>query len=326
MQTQEELQTLIASVVPRWRDRLQEVQILSGGITNSNFRVVTEIDGDVHSHVVRLYGGGTEQLGIDRANEIACHRIAADMGIAPPLFTELCSSRALVSQWLSGETLDEAAAASDTWLPAIVTAMRRYHGGPEFPGTFSPFQTVRDYLQRAEEKAVEFPQTLPHVLQQMDAIEATLAPFARTVPCHNDLLAANFIADGDRVWVLDWEYAGMGDPYFDLGNFAVNQGLDSEQKQRLLAHYFRDGGLGGRYESDDVWRSVTPWHLAYLELMTLASDLRESFWGFLQSAISNLDFDYLEYAIKHFERFQQRAQGCQAWLDTVRHGPAVRQS
>jgi thiamine kinase-like enzyme len=108
------------------------------------------------------------------------------------------------------------------------------------------------------------------------------------MPCHNDLLASNFIDDGRNIWILDWEYAGMGDIFFDLGNFAVNQALDDQQCALLLRNYFGE---------------VRPSDLAHLQLMRLASDLREAFWGFLQLAISELDFDYRAYADHHLERF-----------------------
>ena len=108
------------------------------------------------------------------------------------------------------------------------------------------------------------------------------------VTCHNDLLAANFIDDGERVWVVDWEYAGMGDPFFDLANFAVNNGLDEEGETALLE----------AYGSADV-RALT--------LMRFMSDFREAMWGVVQQAISELDFDFAAYADEHFERLERTA-------------------
>ena len=112
------------------------------------------------------------------------------------------------------------------------------------------------------------------------------APLA---PCHNDLLAANFIHDGARLWIVDWEYAGMGDPFFDLANFAVNNELDEDGERALLA----------AYGTDDV-RALT--------LMRFMSDFREAMWGVVQQGISELDFDFVGYALEHFERLA--AHGC----------------
>ena len=125
--------------------------------------------------------------------------------------------------------------------------------------------------------------------RQIEALRAA----APRVTCHNDLLAANFIDDGERIWVVDWEYAGMGDPFFDLANFAVNNGLDEEGERALLE----------AYGSTDV-RALT--------LMRFMSDFREAMWGVVQQAISELDFDFAAYADEHFERL--RAHGLRGAL------------
>ena len=138
----------------------------------------------------------------------------------------------------------------------------------------------------------------------MEQIEQAISVLYQPRPCHNDLLASNFIDDGRTIWILDWEYAGMGDIFFDLGNFAVNQALNEEQCELLLRYYF------GEVRSTDV---------AHLHLMRLSSDLREAFWGFLQMGISELDFDYHEYAHRHLNRFLQNVATPQfkKWLQNV---------
>ncbi len=112
------------------------------------------------------------------------------------------------------------------------------------------------------------------------------------LPCHNDLLNANFIDEGDRLRIVDWEYAGMGDPFFDLGNFSVNHELPSEADEALLRAY--EG-------------QVRPARLARLSLMRVVSDFREAMWSVLQQGISNLDFDFVAYADEHFERLLESA-------------------
>jgi thiamine kinase-like enzyme len=107
-------------------------------------------------------------------------------------------------------------------------------------------------------------------------------------PCHNDLLNANFIDDGTRIRIVDWEYAGMGDPFFDLGNFSINHELTADEDTELLAAY--DGG------------AVRPARLARLTLMRTVSDFREAMWGVLQQGISSLDVDFVAYTGEHFER------------------------
>lgn len=270
--------------IPEWQGKDTTVTPLTGGITNQNYRV--DVAGE--SFVLRIGGTGTHLLGIDRGREHACTAIAAQLGVGAEVVRFLAADDALVTRFIVGEGITPEKAAQPDILSRIVEAMRHYHAGPDFPGTFSPFATVRTYHALALDYGVTFPEVLPLVLSLMEQIERAIGPVHTPRPCHNDLLASNFIDDGQTIRILDWEYAAMGDPFFDLGNFAVNQELDEQQCTLLLRHYF------GEVHSAD---------LAHLHLMQLGSDLRESFWGFLQLGISDLDFDYAEYAHHHLERF-----------------------
>jgi thiamine kinase-like enzyme len=293
----------ILSQVPGWSAADAVVTPLLGGITNQNYRV--DIAGE--SFVLRIGGRGTHLLGIDRGRERTCTAIAAQIGVGAEVVHFLASEsdEVLITRFIPGESISPETAARPEMLRRIVNAVRRYHAGPDFPGTFSPFATVRSYHQLALEHNVAFPGTLLQVFSLMARIEAAIGPLHQPRPCHNDLLASNFIDDGRTIWILDWEYAAMGDPFFDLGNFAVNQSLDEEQCELLLRYYFGE---------------VRPADLAHLHLMRLASDLRESFWGFLQSGISELDFDYAGYAHHHLERFLSNAAAprFEQWLWDVR--------
>lgn len=289
--------------IPVLNDAGAVVTPLHGGITNQNYRV----DCRGESFVLRIGGKGTHLLGIDRQREHLCSSLAAQMGVGAPVVYFLVEEEALVTRFIAGEGITPERAAQPETLSRIAAAMQRYHNGPAFPGSFSPFETVRSYHQLALAHDVIFPETLPRVFALMERIEAALLPVQQIKPCHNDLLASNFIDDGQTIWILDWEYAGMGDLFFDLGNFAVNQSLNDEQCELLLHCYF------GVVRSDD---------LAHLHLMRLASDLRESFWGFLQMGISALDFDYRDYAHHHLNRFLHNvsAPAFEQWLHDIRQG------
>ena len=130
------------------------------------------------------------------------------------------------------------------------------------------------------------------------------------VPCHNDLLAANFIRGAEHLWIVDWEYAGMGDRYFDLANFAVNNELGEGGELDLLEVYFAEPPSARR--------------VATLRLMKFMSDFREAMWGVVQTALSELDFDFEAYARKHFERMAATAadRDLATWLEEARepHG------
>lgn len=287
--------------IPGWENATLEASALGGGITNRNYRVRA---GD-REYVVRICGEGTENLGIDREHEYRCNRIAAGLGIAPPVEHFLPGEGMLVTRFIEGEELTAQTSTRPEVLARIMAAIRACHQGPAFPGRFSPFQVVRSYHRMAVERGVRFPQRFEQDLVFMAGLESALAGRAAEAPCHNDLLAGNLLDDGERIWVLDWEYAAMGDPMFDLGNFAVNQNLDGGQCEFILSNY--------RGSSDFT-------ELAHLHLMRIASELREALWGYLQSVLSDLDFDYIGYGKEHLERFRENAAGPEVprWLAAVR--------
>jgi len=293
----------ILSKIPGWNIADAVVTPLVGGITNQNYRV--DIGGE--TFVLRIGGKGTHLLGIDRGRESICTAIAAQVGVGAEVMHFLADEEVLVTRFIVGRGITPEMAAEPDILSRIVDSMKRYHAGPAFPGTFSPFETVRNYHRLALERGVSFPDTLPRVFALMTEIEHALAESGavQIKPCHNDLLASNFIDDSRTIWILDWEYAGMGDIFFDLGNFAVNQSLNDEQCELLLRFYFGE---------------VRPADLAHLHMMRLGSDLRESFWGFLQLGISELDFDYREYGHRHLNRFLQNAASSnfERWLRDIR--------
>jgi thiamine kinase-like enzyme len=266
---------------------LLEVTSISGGITNLNFKLETE-KGDF---MLRLAGERTELLGINRAHEFTCAQIAFQVGVGAEPIVFLEPHMAILTRFIGGaETLE--VVSGQKHLERIVGLLRGYHNAPAFPSGFNPFQTVRNYYTLALEYGVKFPTDTPQILEIMQKIETALEPHAQICPCHNDLLPANLLVDSKQIWLVDWEYAGNGNLFFDLGNLAVNLELNDAQCQHLLEMYFG---------------SSSPELRAQLHLMRLASDLREAFWGFLQAGISSLAFDFMEYGEKHLERFRQNA-------------------
>jgi thiamine kinase-like enzyme len=200
----------------------------------------------------------------------------------------LPESGAIIRRFVTGRVLTAEDAKQPAIMRRIVDALRRYHDGPPGAGSFSPFATVNQYHALARERGVMFPDTLKGALERLARIEKELSCAEPPCPCHNDLLPANFIDDDCATQIIDWEYGGMGDRFFDLGNLAVNCEFDDERERRLLELYFAE------VRSADLRR---------LRLMRLVSDLREAMWGFLQSALSTLNEDFLGYGRKHLERF-----------------------
>jgi thiamine kinase-like enzyme len=259
-----------------WPGQHVSIEPLGGGITNRNFRV--EAAGQ--EFVLRIGGKDTELLGIDRAAEHAASRVAADLGLGPEVVAFVEPEGYLVTRFVDGEV-------GKVDLDRVGAALRRLHDGPALPARFDSFRVVEAYRATAHERGITVPPAYARAKEIADQIERRRA--GRTFrPCHNDLLSANFIDDGTRLWLVDWEYAGMGDPFFDLGNFAVNNELGEEGENELLAAYGSDDGEA-------------------LVLMRFMSDFREAMWGIVQLAISELDFDFAAYAEEHFERLARTA-------------------
>jgi thiamine kinase-like enzyme len=267
-----ELEAIVARLWPGGA----RLEPLGGGITNRNFKV--EVGGE--AFVLRIGGRDTELLGIDRHAEHVASRIAADLGLAPEVVGFVEPEGYLVTRFVEGEV-------GRVDVEEVGRALARLHGGPAFPGRFDSFHVVEVYRATALARGVAVPASYERAKEVAEAIERRRAGVAPR-PCHNDLLNANFIADSSRSWIVDWEYAGMGDPFFDLGNFAVNHELDEAGERRLLR----------AYGSDDA---------AALTLMRFMSDFREAMWGVVQQAISELDFDFADYAARHFERLARTA-------------------
>ncbi len=268
-----------------WPGRDCRVERLGGGLTNHNFKVT--VGGE--AFVVRVGGQDTHLLGIDRADEHGAALVAAAIGVGPEVVGYVDGS--LVTRFVDGEPIPADEIAGHGTIGRVAGLLRAIHDGPAVPGRFDSFRVVEAYLETVLARGGAQPEQYGEAKAVADEIERALGP--RTArPCHNDLLNANFIADGDRLWIVDWEYAGMGDPFFDLANFAVNNGLEEDGDRTLLEAY-------GRADKDA---------LAHLTLMRFMSDFREAMWGSVQEAVSALDEDFAAYAREHFERLDATAR------------------
>ena len=232
---QAELSAALAALEPAIGRAESEPVPLEGGITNRNFRL--RIGGD--DVVVRLPGKDTELLGIDRAAERAATEAAALAGVGPEVIAFLAAPPCLVTRFIPGRPIEAAELREPPLLEQAAAALRAFHAGPPLPSRFDAFAIVDAYHATAAARGAPIPPAFPDLIAGAHAIRAVLTgPEHAPVPCHNDLLTANFLHDGERVRIVDWEYAGMGDRYFDLGNLSVNNGFAEEDDERLLAEYF----------------------------------------------------------------------------------------
>ena len=279
--------------VPELGDAELHFVALSGGITNRNFLVSSP--GIAGRYVLRLAGNDTFLLGISREVEHAATVAAAGVGVGPEVVAYIRPEGYLVTRFIDGEPLPVELVHAPETLRRVAEALRRIHDGPAIPGLFVPFRIVEAYRALALARGVSIPAAydLAHAVAARIELALLTSP-VELRPCHNDLLNANFIVDvGRRIRIVDWEYAGMGDPFFDLGNFSINHELTADEDDVLLRAYEGQPALGERAHAA---------RLARLRLMRLVSDFREAMWGVLQQGISSLDVDFRAYADEHFDR------------------------
>ena len=260
------------------------VSVLPGGASNQNFTVS---DGDA-TWVLRLAEVAVDRFGIDRARGLAAHRAAAASGIAPALAAVKLPEGHCASRYIDGVVLDPDVLRARGLIGLVGTTLYRMHHGGPIEGRWSVFDDVRRYLAIARHEQLPLPDDIDTLLSALDEVEAAFqrADVADAL-CHNDLQLQNLIFDGDRLWVIDWEYAGMGNPYFDLGGFSVNAELDADEQDALLTAYFG---------------AARPADRARVTLMTFASAMREAMWAVIAKPVLTLDWDYDAWAVQYFDR------------------------
>jgi thiamine kinase-like enzyme len=270
-----------------WPGTSFELEPLGGGITNQNFKIV--VDGE--AFVLRIGGKDTELLGIDRSVEHGASLVAAAAGVGPEVVTFIEPEGYLVTRFVEGRPIPPEEMRRPANARRVANTLRLIHDGREIPGRFDSFRVVEVYARTAEEYGVRVSDSYAWAKERADEIEHARGTQPLR-PCHNDLLNANFIEDGASIRIVDWEYAGMGDVFFDLANFSINHEFGEEENGALLEAYF------GERRARDV---------ASLRLMRFMSDFREAMWGVVQQGISELDFDFVAYAGEHFDRLERTA-------------------
>ncbi|MDE0460199.1 MAG: phosphotransferase family protein [Chromatiales bacterium] len=279
--------TELAARLPCWKGDVAP-QPLGGGITNVNFTV----DDAGERYVVRI-GEDIPVHGVYRVNELAAARAAHAAGISPEIVH--AEPGALVMRWVDGRTLDPAGVRDPVRLERVLETVGRCHRDipAHFRGStpmFWVFQVVRDYARTLREAGSRMAPRLDDLLGRAAHLESAVGP-VEIVFGHNDLLAANFIDDGDRIWLIDWEYAGFNSPLFDLGGLASNNEMDAEQERRMMERYF------GASPGEPL--------LAGYAAMKCASLLREAMWSMVSELYSGIDFDYVAYTEENLERFER---------------------
>ena len=298
MISKEKARELLGAEFPGWG--AFAISPIPGGLTNLNLLIET-VSGE--KFVARLPGKDTNLFGINRQTEHAISCVAWEIGIAPEPVAFLAEQEILVTRFVEGVAIETADPAT---IRRVARLLHRLHSAPEVPGTFDLPSVIDDYIATAKRFNVTHPVQLGEALEYSGKIIDAIGRCPRqSAPCHNDLIAANFLQSRDRLYLLDWEYSGMGDPYVDLGNCAVNFCMDEAGCRTLMQSY-----LG---------REPTSAEMARLHLLRVLSDLREAMWSYVQVGISTLDVDFHAYGIKHLDRFLANAKSdsLNSWLGAV---------
>jgi thiamine kinase-like enzyme len=290
--------------LPVLAGRQRRLEDLPGGLTNRNVKITTS---DA-VYVARCSDTSSNLLGIDRDNEYFNSRAAERAGVGAPVIDYRPDLGILLIGYLEGTTLTSDDFSRPGVLAKVARGCRTLHGGPRFRNDFDMFVLQPAYLKILQDNGFRLP---PDYLEYADHFESIRAALAEenpvTVPCHNDLLAANFVEDGDRVWLIDYEYSGNNDACFELGNIWSDNRLTTEQLEELVTNYF------GR-----PIRS----RLARARLQGTVSQYGWTLWGCIQNGSSALEFDFWAWAMERYENAVEEFKGPDfaRMLDDVRTG------
>lgn len=291
----------VVAKISDWQGKKVSAQPLSGGLTNTNFKV--EVDGV--SYFVRVPGASTELLAINRDNEYYNTKAAAEAGVSPKVLYHLPEYNAMVIEFLTGKTMSKDSLNEKGMPTRMAQAIKKLNQGSRFLTDFNMFRLTEYYLDVCRERGIRIPdgylERMPTVAQIEKAM--SVKPLV-TVPCNNDLLAENYIDDGKQLWLIDYEYSGNNDPTFELGNTCQEMQFNDEQISEVCAAYFGE---------------ATPNMIARMKLNMIMSDVGWGLWAAIQANISTIDFDFWGWATERWGRAVEKMDGGEfgMWMENV---------
>jgi len=266
--------------VPAWAGIDVQVEPIEGGLTNTNYRLT--VSGDAR-YCVRIPGADSSLLAIDREVEWRNTVAAAASGAGAGVAYVVGDIPVMVLEWIEGRPQTGEMLRNDDAVPLMAAACRRLHDGPAFVNEFDMFRIQEGYLRLIRERGFRIPATYEEHLPTVERIKAAMAVRAAPrVPCNNDLLAANYIDVGGAFRIIDYEYSGMNDPCFELGNTWAESELSDDQLALLCERYF------GEHLANRVARA---------RLWSIMSNYGWTLWAAIQQAVSDIDFDFWEWGI-----------------------------
>ena len=286
--------------VPAWRRAPLQIRPLEADLALRTY-VVSVGEGQ---YVVRMPRSKTPLLGVTKANRAEASSRAAELGIGPPVFGVLPAAGTLITGYLGGHHLDNGALIER--LPQVVDTLRRFHGSGPLVESFPVHRVVEWHARDAAAQGVIAPSSYERLHQVSRRIERALEASPITpVPCHNDLTTGNVLFTADRAWLLDFEFAGMNDPFFDLGSLSVNGELPLATDEALVEMY-----------CGSVSRSA----VARLQLMKIMCLFRQGMWGVVQQALGTIEADFAGYAGERLAKCERLAASpaLDGWLNDAK--------
>jgi thiamine kinase-like enzyme len=291
----------VVAKVDDWKDKEISIEHLSGGLTNTNYKVL--VNGK--PFFIRVPGESTELLAIDRNNEYHNTNSAANAGVAPKVLNYFPQYNVMILEFLDGKTMSKDLLNADGMPTRMAQAIKQLHSSERFLLDFNMFRLTEYYLNLCRERTITIPDGYLDRLETINKIEkAMLVKPLATVPCNNDLLAENYIDDGKQLWLIDYEYSGNNDPTFELGNTCQEMQFNDEQIKEVCAAYFGE---------------ATPAMIARMKLNMIMSDVGWGLWAAIQAKISTIDFDFWGWAIERWGRAVEKMDSSdfQVWLKDV---------
>jgi len=291
----------VVNKIPDWDGKHIVITPLSGGLTNSNFKV--EVDG--MPYFVRVPGVSSELLAIDRNNEYHNSKAAFVAGVGPKVLYHLPEYNVMVLEFLHGQTMSKDLLNEPGQPTRMTDSIKRLHAGPRFLLDFNMFRLTEYYLSICRDRTIKIPEGYLDRIPTIERIEKTMNvnPLP-TVPCNNDLLAENYIDDGRQLWLIDYEYSGNNDPTFELGNTCQEMQFNDEKIAEVCAAYFGE---------------PNPSMISRMKLNMIMSDVGWGLWAAIQAKISTIEFDFWGWAIERWGRAVDKMYSVEfeGWLRDV---------
>lgn len=291
----------VINKIPDWAGKDVSITSLSGGLTNSNFKV--EVDGT--PYFVRVPGTSAELLAVNRENEYHNSKAAFVASVGPKVLYYLPEYSVMVLEFIHGKTMSKESLNEPGQPTRMAEVIKKLHAGPRFLLDFNMFRLTEYYLQICREHKIKIPDGYLDRVPIFARIErAMLVKSLPTVPCNNDLLAENYIDDGKQLWLIDYEYSGNNDPTFELGNTCQEMQFNDDQLKEVCVAYFGH---------------VRPNLVARMKLNMIMSDVGWGLWAAIQAKISTIDFDFWGWAIERWGRAVEKmdSREFEVWLRDV---------